>query len=156
MIKPDAYNHIGKILSAIEKDGFLIGNIKMTKMTLQDAQMFYAEHKGKPFYDELTNFISSDFIVGLELIATNCIKKWRDLIGPTKCQIARVEAPNSLRALYGTEGVRNACHGSDARIFIYLYSIVIQLDLHKGNWIFFSLKNQLLDQPQYLIIVLAV
>lgn len=39
------------------------------------------------------------------------------MIGPTKCQVARVEAPNSLRALYGTEGVRNACHGSDAGIY---------------------------------------
>lgn len=51
----------------------------------------------------------------MELVANNCIKKWRDLIGPTKIQVARAEAPNSLRALYGTEGVRNACHGSDAR-----------------------------------------
>lgn len=62
----------------------------------------------------MANFICSDFIVGLELISDNSIKKWRELIGPTKCQVARVEAPNSLRALYGTEGVRNAAHGSDA------------------------------------------
>jgi len=58
--------------------------------------------------------MSSDFIVGLELVGNDSIKKWRTLIGPTNCQIARVEAPNSLRALYGQEGVRNACHGSDA------------------------------------------
>jgi len=50
----------------------------------------------------------------MELVADDVIKKWRTLIGPTNCQFARVEAPNSLRALYGTEGVRNACHGSDA------------------------------------------
>ena len=59
--------------------------------------------------------MSSDFIVGLELVSEDAIKKWRTLIGPTNCQVARVEAPNSLRALYGKEGVRNACHGSDAR-----------------------------------------
>ncbi|CAD8056661.1 unnamed protein product [Paramecium sonneborni] len=114
MIKPDAYTHIGKIITAIEKNGFVIGNLKMTRMQIADAQQFYGEHKGKPFFDELTQFICSDFIVGLELIADNSVKKWRDLIGPTKCQVARVEAPNSMRALYGTEGVRNACHGSDA------------------------------------------
>jgi nucleoside diphosphate kinase len=58
--------------------------------------------------------MSSDFIVGIELVDNDSIKKWRSLIGPTNCQIARVEAPNSLRALFGQEGVRNACHGSDA------------------------------------------
>ena len=47
-------------------------------------------------------------------MAEDSIKRWRRLIGPTNCQIARVEAPNSLRALYGSEGVRNACHGSDS------------------------------------------
>lgn len=114
MIKPDAYGNIGKILTRIEQDGFRISNIKMTKMTLKDAQEFYGEHRGKPFFEELTNHMSSDFIVGVELVDNDSIKKWRSLIGPTNCQIARVEAPNSLRALYGQEGVRNACHGSDA------------------------------------------
>ena len=90
---------------------------------------FYIQfiNQGKPFFEELTNFITSDFIVGLELVADNPIKKWRDLIGPTKCMVARVEAPNSLRALYGTEGVRNATHGSDARKF-YMLNI-------KNSWI---------------------
>lgn len=117
MVKPDAYSNLGKIVAAIESAGFRISNIRMTRMTLKDAQQFYGEHQGKPFFEELTNFICSDFIVGLELVATDCIKLWRDLIGPTNCQIARVEAPKSLRALYGQEGVRNACHGSDSRNF---------------------------------------
>lgn len=50
----------------------------------------------------------------MELVADDSIRRWRSLIGPTNCQIARVEAPQSLRALYGSEGVRNACHGSDS------------------------------------------
>ena len=54
-------------------------------------------------------------MVGMELVADNCVQKWRQLIGPTNCHVARVEAPNSLRALYGAEGVKNACHGSDSR-----------------------------------------
>ena len=45
MIKPDAYTNIGNIIDAIEKSGFIISNLKMTKMTLQDASQFYAEHK---------------------------------------------------------------------------------------------------------------
>eukprot|EP01017_Pseudomicrothorax_dubius_P021420 TRINITY_DN2308_c0_g1_i2.p1 TRINITY_DN2308_c0_g1~~TRINITY_DN2308_c0_g1_i2.p1 ORF type:complete len:187 (-),score=44.58 TRINITY_DN2308_c0_g1_i2:700-1260(-) len=87
MIKPDAYNHIGKIVDAIERTGFIISNLKMTKMTLRDAQEFYAEHRGKPFFEELTNFITSDFVVGMELVSEDCIKKWRTLIGPTNCQV---------------------------------------------------------------------
>eukprot|EP00331_Platyophrya_macrostoma_P015880 CAMPEP_0176472858 /NCGR_PEP_ID=MMETSP0127-20121128/41985_1 /TAXON_ID=938130 /ORGANISM="Platyophrya macrostoma, Strain WH" /LENGTH=280 /DNA_ID=CAMNT_0017867791 /DNA_START=41 /DNA_END=879 /DNA_ORIENTATION=- len=114
MIKPDAYTSIGKIIDIIEQSGFVIGNLKMAKLTLGDAQEFYAEHKGKPFFTELTNFICSDFVVGLELVAEDCISRWRSLIGPTNCQVARVEAPNSIRALFGTEGVRNAVHGSDS------------------------------------------
>jgi nucleoside-diphosphate kinase len=51
----------------------------------------------------------------MELVAEGAIAKWRKLIGPTNCQVAKQEAPNSLRALFGTEGVRNACHGSDSR-----------------------------------------
>lgn len=58
--------------------------------------------------------MSSDFVVGMELVGEGAIKKWRNLIGPTNCQVARVEAPDSIRALYGTEGVKNAAHGSDS------------------------------------------
>jgi len=51
----------------------------------------------------------------MELVAEGAIKKWRELIGPTNCDVARKEAPNSIRAIFGKEGVRNACHGSDSR-----------------------------------------
>ena len=50
----------------------------------------------------------------MELVGKDMIKKWRLLIGPTNCQQARSEAPNTIRALYGQEGVRNAVHGSDS------------------------------------------
>lgn len=65
MIKPDAYLNIGKIINMIEEDGFTISNMKMTRFTEQDAQQFYAEHKGKPFFNTLVQFMSSDLIVGL-------------------------------------------------------------------------------------------
>ena len=58
--------------------------------------------------------MSSDVCIGTELIADNAIAKWRQLIGPTNTQKAKEEAPNSLRALFGTDGTKNACHGSDS------------------------------------------
>ena len=93
MVKPDGYINLGKIIKAVEDDGFVISNLKMTKMTLADAEEFYAEHKGKQFFSELTNFMSSDLIVGLELVAENAVQKWRNLIGPTKIPEAKATAP---------------------------------------------------------------
>lgn len=114
MIKPDCYLSIGKIVNMIEEDGFTISNIKMTRFTAEQAQEFYAEHKGKPFYNSLVEFISSDLVVGLELVANDSVAKWRRLLGPTSPATAKIENPNSIRAKFGTEGVRNAAHGSDS------------------------------------------
>jgi nucleoside-diphosphate kinase len=58
--------------------------------------------------------MSSDVCIGMELIADGAIKKWRQFIGPTNTQTAKAEAPKSLRALFGTDGTKNACHGSDS------------------------------------------
>ncbi len=115
MIKPDAYLNIGKIIDKTINEGrFLISKLKMVKMTLDDAQEFYKEHYGKNFYEGLINFMSSDFIVGMELVQKDAVKAWRNFIGPTNLNEARQKAPNSIRALYGTEGGKNAVHGSDA------------------------------------------
>ena len=59
--------------------------------------------------------MTSDYAVGLELIAPDAIKKWRKLIGPTNSNKAREEDPGSIRALFGTDGTQNACHGSDSK-----------------------------------------
>jgi len=91
-----------------------VGRMRSLHMSRGDAQEFYAEHRGKPFYDELTDFMSSGPIVALELIADGAIQKWRKLIGPTNTFKAREEAPSCLRAQFGTDGTRNACHGSDS------------------------------------------
>jgi len=114
MIKPDAVQYVGKILSRIEKEGFTISRLKYKQFTLAEVQNFYGEHKGKFFYDDLTNFIKSGPVVGMELIGEDTIAKWRELIGPTNCSNAKMTSPNSIRALFGTEGVRNAVHGSDS------------------------------------------
>ena len=75
MIKPDCYNSIGKILDIIFAAGFSISNLKMRRLSLAEVQEFYAEHVGKPFYENLTKFISSDVVVGMELVAENAVVK---------------------------------------------------------------------------------
>jgi len=114
MIKPDAYKKIGEIIRAIEEDGFTISNLKMTRMTKADAHEFYKEHKGKSFFEKLVNFMTSDLVVGLELIADDSISKWRKLIGPTNSNVAKKQAPSSIRARFGTDQTKNAVHGSDS------------------------------------------
>mmetsp|Transcript_59306 Transcript_59306/g.95912 ORF Transcript_59306/g.95912 Transcript_59306/m.95912 type:complete len:375 (-) Transcript_59306:407-1531(-) len=114
LIKPDAFLKVGKILNAVYKDGFRVGRMRSLHLSRGDAQEFYAEHRGKPFFDELTDFMSSGPIVAMELVADGAIQKWRKLIGPTNTFKAREEAPGCLRALFGTDGTRNACHGSDS------------------------------------------
>ena len=114
MIKPDGYMNIGKIIDLIyNKGGFTIGKLKLCRMSKENAAIFYGEHQGKPFYDFLIEYITSDFIVGMELIKENAIKEWRDFIGPTNVEKAKKEAPGSLRAIFG-EGGKNTVHGSDS------------------------------------------
>ena len=60
--------------------------------------------------------MSSDLVVGMELVAEDSVAKWRKLLGPTNPQVAKKDAPQSIRALYGEQGVRNASHGSDALV----------------------------------------
>jgi len=114
MIKPDSYNNFGKIVDAIQQEGFLINRFKMSRFTKESTEGFYAEHVGKAFFPNLQESICSDVVIGMELIADNAIKKWRQFIGPTNSEKARAEAPKSLRAIFGTDGTRNAVHGSDS------------------------------------------
>ena len=58
--------------------------------------------------------MTSDFAVGLELVAPDAINRWRKALGPTNSETAKKQAPGSIRALFGTDGRRNACHGSDS------------------------------------------
>ena len=114
MIKPDAYRNIGKIIDAIYVNGFKINKLKMSRFSYESSQVFYGEHVGKSFFPNLQKFITSDVVVGMELVAESAIDKWRGLIGPTNTQKAKSDAPESLRALFGTDGTQNAVHGSDS------------------------------------------
>lgn len=115
MIKPCSYMNIGKILDYIYNVGqFNVSKLKMTKMLPSDANEFYKEHTGKNFFENLTTFMTSDLIVGMELVHKDAISKWRECLGPTNSINAKKEAPNSIRAKFGTDGTKNACHGSDS------------------------------------------
>ena len=86
----------------------------MGKFSQDNAATFYQEHRGKPFYNGLMDFMTSDVSTGLELVAENGVERWRQFIGPTNSLVAKQQAPNTVRAIFGTDGTRNAVHGSDS------------------------------------------
>jgi len=113
MIKPDAVNngHIGAILAMINKAGFTIKAIKMTKLSKERAGQFYAVHSERPFYGELTDFMSSGHIIAAILEKDNAVEDFRTLIGATNPEEA---AEGTIRKLYATSLGENAVHGSDS------------------------------------------
>ncbi|MGB6864072.1 MAG: nucleoside-diphosphate kinase [Candidatus Aminicenantaceae bacterium] len=113
IIKPDAVKKkvVGKIIQRIEEEGFEISNLKMLRLTKEEAEGFYIVHKAKPFYDSLTDFMSSWNIVVMILEGENAIEKWRKTMGVTDPALAE---PGTIRHRYGFSVERNATHGSDA------------------------------------------
>ena len=113
IIKPDAVSRglSGEILSRIHKAGFSIRAMKSMWMSLGEAQGFYAVHRARPFFAELTNFMSSGKSVVMVLEAENAISKWRDIMGATDPAEA---APGTIRRDLGASIQNNCTHGSDA------------------------------------------
>ena len=113
IIKPDAFaaHYTGEIIQRIEEKGFAIRAMRMQHLTKKEAEGFYAVHRERPFFGELTTFMSSGPCVLLALEAPNAIQKWRDTMGPTDPAKA---APGTLRRDFGESIGRNATHGSDA------------------------------------------
>ncbi len=112
LIKPDAYLNIGKIIDCIYQNGFSISKLKLCKMSIEDASLFYNNIQNSPALQSMINFISSDYIVGIDLVKKNAIKEWLNLIGPEDVEMAQKNNPNSLRAIFGEGGIKNAVHGS--------------------------------------------
>ncbi len=101
----------GEILSRIHKAGFKIIAIKSMRLTKDEARGFYAVHRERPFFGELTEFMSSGKIFALVLESENAISKWRDTMGATDPKKA---APGTIRRDLGTSIGNNCTHGSDA------------------------------------------
>ena len=113
IIKPDAVGRglTGEILSRIQKAGFQVVAVKSLRLTLGEAGGFYAVHRARPFFGELTEFMSSGKIVVLALEAEGAILKWREAMGATDPAKA---APGTIRRDLGTSIGNNCTHGSDA------------------------------------------
>jgi nucleoside-diphosphate kinase len=113
IIKPDAFaaGHAGKILSRIYAEGFTVVGLKKLYLSKIEAEGFYFVHKNRPFFGELTEFMSSGPCIVMVLQAEGAIKKWRDLMGATNPGDA---AAGTLRREFGTSVGENATHGSDA------------------------------------------
>lgn len=113
IIKPHAVEagNTGEIIRLIELNGFTIVSMRKEQMKKETAQLFYGEHKEKPFFGELVDNITSGPLIVLALQRENAVKEWRDLMGPTN----PVGAPaGTLRRMFGKNISFNAVHGSDA------------------------------------------
>ena len=113
MIKPDAIEngHIGNILEKVTSAGFSIKALKLTQLTVNDAESFYRVHKERPFFGELVNFMTRGPIVAAILEKENAVSDFRTLIGSTNPAEA---AEGTLRKLYASSMGENAVHGSDS------------------------------------------
>lgn len=113
IIKPDAFadGHTGDILHKIEHAGFQIRAMRLVTLTRAQADGFYAVHREKPFFGQLTEFMSSGPAVVIALEAPDAIRTWRTLMGATNPDKAD---PGTIRKEFGASIDRNATHGSDA------------------------------------------
>ncbi|MBN8729599.1 MAG: nucleoside-diphosphate kinase [Acidobacteria bacterium] len=113
IIKPDAVakGHAGAILAAIEENGFTLVGFKKTRLSLAQAQAFYAVHKERPFYNDLVKFMTEGPVVVMVLEKENAIAEWRKLMGATNPEKADA---GTLRKRFAENIERNAVHGSDA------------------------------------------
>ena len=113
MIKPDAVaaGKIGEILKIIQDAGFEVKAMKMMQLSTAQAELFYAVHKGKSFFDNLVDFMTSGPLVAIILEKENAIKDYRTLIGATNFEEA---VEGTIRKLYASSITKNAVHGADS------------------------------------------
>ncbi|XP_072589053.1 nucleoside diphosphate kinase homolog 7 isoform X3 [Vulpes vulpes] len=114
LIKPDAVSKAGEIIEMINKAGFTITKLKMMMLSRKEATDFHIDHQSRPFLNELIQFITSGPTIAMEILRDDAICEWKRLLGPANSGMARTDAPGSLRALFGTDGIRNAAHGPDS------------------------------------------
>ncbi len=113
IVKPDGVERglIGEVMARFEKEAIKIVAIKMVKMEKAQAEGFYAVHRGKPFFNSLTTFMSSGPIVALVLEGEGVIAKNREIMGATNPAEA---AAGTIRADFASEIEKNIVHGSDS------------------------------------------
>ena len=112
IIKPDAVakGAIGGVIDTIEKGGLKVVGLRLTQLSNDQAQGFYAVHKERPFFSALVGFMTSGPAVLMALEGENAISRYRELMGPTDSKKAPA---GTIRHKYGTDIEKNAVHGSD-------------------------------------------
>ena len=163
-----------EIVKRIEKEGFRIVHQKAVCLGLEEARNFYRQHRGKPFYQKLVNFMSSGQSLALVLEKESAIEDFRTLMGPTDPAKAREqdEAKHplndehwSLRSLFGTNTTRNAVHGSDSafsavREIDYFFrepptyqrsALILSPELAKQTERCQAIENELEEEGYYII-----
>lgn len=113
MIKPDgvARGLSGSIIQKIEQGELRVAALKMTRLSHQEAEKFYAVHQERPFFQSLIKYICSGVIVAVVLEGTDAVKRFRELIGATDPHAA---VAGSIRAEWGISVEENTIHGSDS------------------------------------------
>jgi len=113
IVKPDAVARgvIGRIIARFEDEGFKIIGMRMVSMTKEEAKGFYHVHADKPFFDSLTDFMSSGPAVVLALEGDDAVDRVREIMGATNPKEA---AKGTLRRLFASDVEKNAVHGSDS------------------------------------------
>lgn len=113
IIKPDATarNIVGRIITRIEEEGFSVRAMKRLRLTKREAQGFYAVHRERPFFESLTDFMSTGAVVVLCLEREDAVAKWREVMGATNPAEA---AEGTIRKLYAIDIEKNSVHGSDS------------------------------------------
>jgi len=113
IIKPDAFNagKAGKIIAHLEAQGFVLKAARVMQLSKQQAEEFYAVHRGRPFYDELVAFMSSAKCMPFILAKPNAVLALRDAIGATDPAEA---AAGTVRKLFAESKGKNAIHASDS------------------------------------------
>ena len=113
IIKPDAVaaGHTGAILAQLQQSGFKILGMRMTRLSVPQAQEFYAVHSARPFFNGLVKFMTEGPIVLLALEREDAVKQLREVMGATNPANA---AEGTVRKRFATDIERNAIHGSDA------------------------------------------
>ncbi|ORZ33089.1 nucleoside diphosphate kinase, partial [Catenaria anguillulae PL171] len=123
LLKPDIYADpitVADVHAQLPAAGLELVRSRRVHWTPRDAGRFYAEHKGKFFYDRLTSYMTSGPFLAMILHTTDqhdggdAITRWREMIGPTHPVKAQVVAPTSLRGQFGLTDTRNSFHGSDS------------------------------------------
>lgn len=113
MVKPDGVRRglVGEVISRLERKSFKITAMKLMTIPRELAERHYGEHKGKPFYEGLVDFITSGPVVAMVVEGENAILEWRKMMGATNPADA---APGTIRGDFAATVDENVAHGSDA------------------------------------------